>query len=308
MIPQLLLMTLLIFAIAKLMPGDPFTGRFSPQLDLSELARLRKEAGLDDPWYVQYFRWIGNALHGHFGDSYVLQKPVVTLMGERLGNTIVLSLFTTVFLYLFGIPMAVASAKNEGKFIDRFWLTFNSITYGVPALVIFLFVLFLFGYTLQWFPTSGSVNIDAEGFVGIWLSKIYHVILPSVTIAALSTVGIFTYLRTGLLDNRNQDFVRTARAKGVPEKQIFWKHNFRNSMLPIAQNFGFQIVAIFSGSIFVEQIFNYPGMGLLYYSSISTRDYAVITALMLFYGFLSLVGAVLSDIILAWVDPRVRIS
>ncbi|MDR2661259.1 MAG: ABC transporter permease [Lactobacillaceae bacterium] len=308
MIPQLLLMTLLVFWLAKFMPGDPFTGKFSPQLDLNQLREMRKAAGLDDPWYVQYVRWIGNVFHGNFGESFVMKKDVTTLIGQRIGNTVMLSIFGLILTYLIGIPMAVAAAKKEGKFIDNFFLTFTSITFGIPAVIVYLFLIFMFGYMLHWFPTTGSVSLSAEGPIQIFLSRIYHVILPATAYALLGTVGIFNYLRVGLLDTRNLDFIKTARAKGVSEKAIFWKHNFRNSVLPLAQGFGYQIVSIFGGAVILETIFNFPGMGQLFTNSVTTNDSAVITTLILFSGFLSLVGAMLSDLILAWVDPRVRIS
>ncbi|KGO24184.1 peptide ABC transporter permease, partial [Oenococcus alcoholitolerans] len=133
-------------------------------------------------------------------------------------------------------------------------------------------------------------------------------ILPAVSVALFTTVYLFNTLRTSLLDARSSDFVRTAQAKGVPTKQVFWKHIFRNSMLPVASNFGFDVVAVFSGAVILETIFNYPGMGQLFVQSIQTRDYTTINAIMLFSGFLTLIGSMLNDIFVSWVDPRVRIK
>ncbi|WP_439425275.1 ABC transporter permease [Oenococcus alcoholitolerans] len=308
MIPQLLLMTVLLFALAKMMPGDPFTGRFGAHTDMATLIRLRREAGLDDPWPVQYFHWLGNIFHGNFGDSYVMQKSVASLIAQRLGNTVWLGILTLILTYAIGIPTAVASATHEGSFRDRFWTTYNSITGGIPSFVMYLFMLFIFGFTLNWFPTTGSVDVNSNGFLNVLFSRLYHMILPAVSVALFTTVYLFNTLRTSLLDARSSDFVRTAQAKGVPTKQVFWKHIFRNSMLPVASNFGFDVVAVFSGAVILETIFNYPGMGQLFVQSIQTRDYTTINAIMLFSGFLTLIGSMLNDIFVSWVDPRVRIK
>ncbi|MFT8878708.1 MAG: ABC transporter permease [Oenococcus sp.] len=308
MIPQLLLMTVLLFALAKMMPGDPFTGRFSAHTDIHTLLRLKREAGLDDPWPTQYFRWINNIFHGNFGNSYVLQKPVATLLGQRIQNTVWLGLLTLILIYTIGIPTAVAAATHEGSFRDRFWTTYNSITGGIPAFVMYIFMLFLFGFTLNWFPTTGSVNIDANGFWPVLGSRVYHMILPALSVALFSTVSLFNTLRTSLLDARSSDYVRTAKAKGVPNKQVFWRHIFRNSMLPVASTIGFDIVGVFSGAVILETVFGYPGMGQLFVQSITTRDYTTMNAIMLFSGTLTLFGSMLNDIIMSWVDPRIRIK
>lgn len=149
---------------------------------------------------------------------------------------------------------------------------------------------------------------DAMGIIPVFFSKIYHMILPAFSLAVFGTVGIFTYFRSGILDEQTQDYVRTARAKGVKEKVIFRRHILRNASLPIASNFGFVITGLLGGAIFAETIFGYPGLGQLFITSISGRDYSMITALILLNGFLGLLGALLSDIIMAMVDPRIRIQ
>lgn len=308
MIPQLFILSVLVFLFAKLMPGDPFSGLIGANTDPKEIEALRKAAGFYDPWWQQYIRWIGNAFHGDLGMSYNLHMPVTTVIGQRIGNTFWLSLFSVILTYLLAIPMSISAAKNEGKWKDRIWLTYNSITYGIPAYVVYLIIIFIFGFTLGWFPTGGSVSPEATGFFGVFFSRIYHMILPAFSMAILGTVGIFTYFRSGILDEGTQDYVRTARAKGVKEKHIFTRHILRNASLPIAANFGFVITGLLGGAIFAETIFGYPGLGQLFIESINGRDYSLITSLILFNGFLALVGALLSDIIMAIVDPRIRIQ
>lgn len=308
MIPQIFLLSILVFLLAKAMPGDPFSGLITPQTDPAQIERLRELAGLNDPWWQQYLHWMSNALHGDFGTSFALKQPVARVMGDRIGNTLWLSLMTTIILYILGIWMGMTAARHEGKWQDKLLLIYNSITYGIPAYIIYLFVIFIFGYTLRWFPTGGTVDVNAEGAIGIFLSRIYHMILPAITMALLGTVTIFTYIRTGILDEQVQDYVRTARAKGVTENVIFRKHILRNALLPIAANLGFTITGLLSGAIFAETIFGYPGIGQLFTSSIVQRDYPMLTTLILFSGILALIGSLLSDIIMAWVDPRIRID
>ncbi|URZ87910.1 ABC transporter permease [Floricoccus penangensis] len=308
MIPQMFLLSVIVFLLAKAMPGDPFSGLIAPGTDPAQIERLRELAGLNDPWWQQYLRWMGNALHGDFGVSFVLKQPVSRVMGDRIGNTLWLSLMTTIILYIVGIWMGMVAARNEGKWQDKVLLIYNSITYGIPPFIIYLFAIFIFGYTLRWFPTGGTVDVNASGFFGVLFSKIYHMILPAVTMALLGTVTIFTYIRTGILDEQVQDYVRTARAKGVSENVIFKKHILRNALLPIAANLGFTITGLLSGAIFAETIFGYPGIGQLFTSSIVQRDYPMLTTLILFSGILALIGSLLSDIIMAWVDPRIRID
>ena len=170
-------------------------------------------------------------------------------------------------------------------------------------------MLWLFGYTLDWFPKTGTVTIGLEpGTFRYFIDKLHHLILPSLTYALLATVGTIQYLRNEVIDAKSLDYVKTARSKGVPENKVYSKHIFRNSLLPIAAFFGYTITGVLSGSVFIELIFSYPGMGNLFINSISTRDYSVVTALILLFGFLTLLGSLLSDIIMSIVDPRIRIE
>lgn len=308
MIPQLFILSILVFVLAKAMPGDPFTGLVTPQTSPSEIHALKKAAGLFDPWYVQYFRWITNVFHGDWGISYQFKSPVISLIASRAANTLWLSLVTVILSYLLAIPLGVIAGHYENSKKDKAIQIYNYISYAIPAFVFYLLGLWLFGYVLGWFPTSGSVSVSANGGLDYFFSRIYHMILPALLMALLSTTSVVQYLRSEIIDSKNQDYVKTARAKGVPEKKVFNRHILRNSLLPIAAFSGYSITGLLGGSIFIETVFAYPGMGLLFVNSITNRDYSVITALVLLYGFLNLVGTLLSDIILSIVDPRIRID
>ncbi|WP_179395573.1 oligopeptide ABC transporter permease [Lacticaseibacillus absianus] len=309
MIPQLILLSVMVFVLAKMMPGDPFTGLITPQTDPAHIAQLRAQAGLNDPWWTQYFRWVANLFQGDMGQSYAFKRPVTGLIGDRAVNTFWLSLVTLIVAYTVAIPLGVIAGRFEDSMRDKVIQVYTFVLLAVPSFVFLLFALLLFGYVLEWFPTSGYVSLEADpGTFGYFLSRIQHILLPAITAGLLSTSGTIQYLRAGVIDNTNEDFVRTARSKGVPERVVFSKHILRNSLLPIAAFMGNSITGLLGGSIFVETIFSYQGMGQLFISSIGTRDYSVITALTLLFGFLTLLGNLLSDIIMSIVDPRIRVE
>ncbi len=309
MIPQLFILSIIIFILAKNMPGDPFTGLITPQTDPAVLEELKRKAGLYDPIHIQYIRWLKNAFQGDFGMSYAYKIPVKILIGQRAGNTFVLSVLSTVLTYCIAIPLGVLAGRYQNTKLDKAVILYNYISYAIPTFVLSLLMLWLFGYTLDWFPKTGSVTIGLEpGTLKYFIDKLYHLILPATTYALLATVGIIQYLRNEVIDAKSLDYVKTARSKGVPENKVYSKHILRNSLLPIAAFFGYTITGVLSGSVFIELIFSYPGMGNLFINSISSRDYSVVTALILLFGFLTLLGSLLSDIIMSIVDPRIRIE
>ncbi len=309
MIPQLFVLSLIIFILAKFMPGDPFTGMITPQTDPARLDELREQAGLNDRWYVQYVRWIGNVLQGDFGQSYTFKRDVASIIGERALNTFYLSLVSVMLLYLIAIPLGMLAGRYQNSKLDKGIVFYSFVSYAIPTFVLALLFIYIFGYKLNWFPTSGSVDIQYEaGTFGYIWSKFYHLLLPAITYAVLGTTGIIQYLRSEIIDAKNMDYVRTARSKGLPLGRVYSRHIFRNSLLPIAAFLGFSITGLLGGSIFIETIFGYPGMGQLFIQSIASRDYSIITTLVLLYGFLTLLGSLLSDIIMSIVDPRIRID
>ncbi|MEE1131952.1 MAG: oligopeptide ABC transporter permease [Caryophanon sp.] len=309
MIPQLFVLSLLIFVMAQFMPGDPFTGSITPDTDPARIEELREKAGLNDPWYEQYGRWIGNAVQGDFGKSYTYKMEVSKLIGERALNTFWLSFISVILLYIIAIPLGVLAGRYSNSALDKSIILYSFVTYAIPTFVLALIFLYFFGYKLNWFPTGGSVDVQYDqGTFGYAWSKMYHMLLPAITYAILGTTSIIQFLRSEIIDAKAQDYVRTARSKGIPMRKVYTRHIFRNSLLPIAAFLGFTITGLLGGSIFIETIFSFPGMGQLFISSIGSRDYSVITALVMLFGFLTLLGSLLSDIIMSIVDPRIRIE
>ena len=309
MLPQIFILSVLAFLIAKMMPGDPFTGLITPETDPNTIEALRVKAGFYDPLPVQYWNWISKAFRGDFGQSYTYKYEVTKLIGERIGNTVWLSLLTLILTYLIALPLGMIAGRFQNSWADKAIVVYTFISYSIPVFVFALVLLWLFGYTLGWFPTRGSVDSDVvAGTLGYYVNKFHHMILPAFTMAILSTTGTIQYLRTGVIDAKSQDYVRTARAKGVPENVVFNRHIFRNSILPIAAFLGYEFTGLIGGSVFIENIFSYPGMGNLFVTSITGRDYSVILALLLLFGTATLLGTLLSDIIMSIVDPRVRVQ
>ena len=309
MLPQIFILSVLAFLIAKMMPGDPFTGLITPETDPNTIEALRVKSGFYDPLPVQYWNWISKAFRGDFGQSYTYKYEVTKLIGQRIGNTVWLSLLTLILTYLIALPLGMIAGRFQNSWADKAIVVYTFITYSIPVFVFALVLLWLFGYTLGWFPTRGSVDSDVvAGTMGYYVNKFHHMILPAFTMAILSTTGTIQYLRTGVIDAKSQDYVRTARAKGVPENVVFNRHIFRNSILPIAAFLGYEFTGLIGGSVFIENIFSYPGMGNLFVTSILGRDYSVILALLLLFGTATLLGTLLSDIIMSIVDPRVRVQ
>lgn len=307
MIPQLIILSILVFILAKLMPGDPFTGQINPNTDPKQIEALRIKYGFYDPWYKQYARWVTNMLKGDFGISYGFKVPVSDLLGQRVGNTFWLSLLCVTFLYIIALPLGVLSGRYSGSKFDKAVTLYNFVTYAIPGFIFYLLMILLLSYTLHIFPSSGSVDAGVKGFAYV-ISRLRHMLLPAICYALIATTGTVQYLRNEVIDAKGSDYVRTARSKGVPIDKVYSHHIFRNSILPIAAFFGFTLTGLISGSVFMETIFGYPGMGKLFMEAIQSRDYSVLTVLIMIFGFLTLLGSLLSDIIMSIVDPRIRIE
>lgn len=309
MIPQLFLLSLIIFVMAQAMPGDALTGLIDPNLDPREIADRREELGLNDPWYVRYGEWISGAVQGDLGQSFRFKIPASELIGGRMVNSLWLGLATLIITYLIAIPLGITSGRFNDTLLDSSITGYTYIGFATPIFIFALVMLWVFGFMLGWFPTTGSVEPGLEpGSVDYILSKIKHLLLPAISLALITTVNTVQYLRSEIIDTKQRDFIVTARAKGASEQRVYNRHILRNSLLPIAAFFGFEITGMIGGAIFVEQIFGYPGIGNLFLNSVLQRDFTVITGCALLLGVASVLGALISDIILSLVDPRIRIK
>ncbi|WP_319470793.1 ABC transporter permease [uncultured Trichococcus sp.] len=308
-IPQLLAFSLLVFALAQWMPGDPLTGLVVPGMDQGSIDAIQASAVLDGPWYVRYLRWIANMLRGDFGLSYTYRMPVEVLVGARIGNTLWLAAASLLLTYLIAVPLGIYAGRFNGSSGDKVIRFLNSISFALPLFVVALLLVWLFGFQLALFPTRGMPLLPESQTVlaALW-NRLHHLALPALAFALSASSSIIRILRSGIIEAKQEDYVLTARSKGVPESMVYRRHIFRNASLPITSLLGYDITGFIGGSIFIEYIFSYPGIGRLFISSLESRDFSVIVALLLIYGVAALMGTLISDIVLTIVDPRVRMK
>lgn len=309
MIPQIIILSMIVFALAHFMPGDAFTGMLDPNVEAAQVEALREAAGLNDPLIEQYFRWVGNVLQGDFGRSFAQKVPVTSLIGSRAANSIRLGLVSTFFTYLIALPFGVLAGRYNNSWFDRIVMIYNYVSFAIPTFVLALIMIFIFGYRLAWFPTRGTSDVSmTAGTLEYYWDMFYRLLLPGFVGGVLGTASTTQTLRNEVIDAKTQDYVRTARSKGVPEGKIYSRHIFRNAFLPIASSIGFIFSRLLNGSVFVERIFSFNGMGDLFITSIGARDSSVIITLVLLYGAIAIFGSLVSDIALSLADPRIRID
>jgi peptide/nickel transport system permease protein len=314
----LLLITFIIYGLIRRMPGTPLTmdmAEQNPDLRISDtdLKRLNRIYGLDKPWHVAYFQWLGNISSGDFGRSFKHKKPVTTIIGERVGPTLILSGTSLFLTYLLAIPLGLFSTARRGKFDERVLSTFLYMLYAVPTFVAGLLLLVLFyqklaGTPFQLAPGMYSENYDQLSGWGQVVDRFKHMLLPVICFTYGGLAYFSRFIKSNMEEVVRQDYIRTARAKGVGPVRVMIHHAFRNTMIPFVTMIGLTLPALLSGSIVLEHIFNWRGMGTLFLESISTRDYPVIMGLTFMFSVMTLAGQLLADILYALVDPRVSFS
>ena len=304
------LVTTLSFVLIQLAPGDPFGATLEhPSIPEAVRAQWRAAAGLDRPILEQYVRYVGNALRLDFGPSFSRGEPVGDALARAIPNTLVLMAVALAGSFLLGIVLGVIQAIRRGGVADRAIGAGTLFFYSMPDFWLALMVLLLFAYRFPLFPAGGMVNPFLHEYLGFWGrigDRLHHLVLPAATLTLLSAAAIARYQRSAVLDVANEDFVRTARAKGVPEGHIVMRHVLRNALLPVITLLGLALPALLGGAVFVERVFAWPGMGSLAVDAIATRDYYVVTATVVVGGIMVAVGSLLADILYAVVDPRLR--
>jgi peptide/nickel transport system permease protein len=310
LIPQLIGLSVVIFVLAQFMPGDALRGQMDPTMPPGEINRMREEAGLNDPWYEQYARWVSSIARGDFGRSLTHRVPVTKVIGDNMPNTIRLSALSSILVYLIAIPLGLIAGRKNGRWPDKTILLYVFVFFSIPTIVMGILMLYFFSFNLGWFPAMNSISVMAAhqgGWAAFW-SRLHHLILPSVTSAVLGGVGIIYYLRAQVIDVQSSDYITTARSKGTPERRVYTHHVLRNAILPVAGGMGASIALVFTGSIFIETIFSINGMGSLFISSVSGRDWPVANTLIMFYAIVGVVAGLLADLTIMFVDPRIRIK
>ena len=306
-IPMLFALTVIVFGLMQAAPGDPFTGKLDPNVDPEVYEQQKEALGLNDPIYVQYFRWLGNIVQGDFGESIVYKgREVTDLLESRVSNTLTLGTFSLIITILFSIPIGIYSARKSYSVLDYSVTTFSFFGLAIPSFFFGLVAIYFFAIQLGWFPSQGTVSSPNLQGAELFWDKLHHLILPGLTLGLGGMATYTRYMRSEVLDVLSGDYIRTARAKGMTENTVLYKHTLRNALIPIVTLLGFEIGALLGGAIITEGVYQYPGLGTLFINSISSKDYPVIMVITLMIGFFTLLGNLLADIGYSLVDPRIR--
>ncbi|MBU4377279.1 MAG: ABC transporter permease [Candidatus Omnitrophica bacterium] len=309
-IPMLLGISLITLLLMHFSPADPASIRYglNPEVSGSARAQFRELYNLDKPVLVQFGLWLKRVVKLDFGNSFIDDVPVIKKIGERLPATLLLGIISILVIYIIAIPLGVSSAVRANSFYDKIVTVAVFIGYATPAFWFALLLIMLFGIHLGWFPISGMRPwyVEYYSFFGALKDLLWRLVLPVAATSLVSLAGISRYMRSSMLEALGQDYVRTARAKGLKESRVVYKHALRNALLPIVTIASMILPALIGGSFIIETIFAWPGMGRMGYEAIMNYDYPVVMGVGVIATFLTLLGLILADIMYAWVDPRIR--
>lgn len=309
-IPLIFGVLTLTFFIIRLAPGDPAAFFIQPGVSPNVAEQIRIQYGLNDPLPVQYIKWLGNILQGDFGRSFSRgQQPVFDVIASALPVTMTIAILTLIANFTFGILIGIISAVRQNSFIDRMLTITALFFYSMPEFWFALMLIILFALKLPLFPVSGLNEIGAENFgpVGYMIDRAWHLVLPVTVLSINGAAGIARYVRGSMLEVIRQDYIRTARAKGLSENVVIYRHALRNALLPVITIMGSALPFIFSGALFIEVIFAFPGMGRVTVDAIFARDYPLIIANTFISGSLIVLGNLAADTLYAIVDPRIKL-
>ncbi len=306
-VPTLLVTSLVVFLIVSLAPGDPLSQfAANPAVPPEVSANLRRVLGLDQPWPVRYVKWLTNlVMNGDLGYSFTSRMPVSALILQRLGTTLAVLGTAYVLSIALAIPIGILSAIKQYSLFDHLATTFAFIGFSVPTFFTAMLLILVFGVQLHWFPWIYDSTLqvtDSKAFMEI----VRQSVLPVTVITLFQTGTLTRYVRATVLENLTQDYVRTARGKGLRELFVIWRHVFRNSLIPIVTLLALGVPAIFTGALVTEQIFRVPGIGSLLVASIETSDTPVIMAIICTYAVLVVIFNLVADVIYTFLDPRIR--
>ncbi|MDI9502869.1 MAG: ABC transporter permease [Tissierellia bacterium] len=309
MIPVLLIISMVIFGITKLAPGDSVGMGLDPRATAESLERQREALGLNDPVPVQYIKWLTRVVQGDFGRSSQYMQPIMNVVPERLWNSFILNVVVYIIAFMLSIPIGIVSAVKQYSTFDSFWTVFSIIGISMPSFFFGLLLIYVFSAKLQWLPFSGkqTPGLNATGWVA-FKDLLKHMVLPATVLILGSLASTVRYTRTSMLEVIKQDYVRTARSKGLNERVVVYKHAFRNALIPIITLVGAYIPALFSGAAILERTFIWPGIGNMLVTAVFARDYNLVIGLNVFFAFLTLMGNLLADVGYALVDPRVKVD
>ena len=307
LIPVIFAISIVLFSLTKIMPGDPVSMMIPTSAKPEQIPQLReeitKQLGLDKSLPEQYVAWIGNVAQGELGFSSWKNDDVKNVIANPLKNTVILNFFVLIFSLTISITAGIRSAVKKNSFVDQFWQVFSLICMSVPTFFIGLCLVFVFALRLGWLPSNG-MPVDGSG-LGEWVR---FLVLPVVTLTITSLASTVRYVRNAMLDALSQDYIRTARSKGLSEKVVVYSHAFRNALIPIVTVVIAQIGTLFGGSMITESVFVWDGMGSTLLTALNRRDFYLVIAMNMFYAVVYLISNFIAYLTYALVDPRIKLD
>ncbi|MGB4433910.1 MAG: ABC transporter permease [Defluviitoga tunisiensis] len=308
LIPMLLVITFLIYLGIELMPGDAVSFMIGPEaaanIPIERLDELRESLGLNDPFLIRYFRWLGGIFKGDFGYSLSSGVPISQIVFSRLPATIELAIAALLFSTLLGSILGIISALKKGSILDNVLTVAGMIGLSLPQFFFGLVAIVIFSLNLGWLPVGGRMMPGYEKF----LDRLPHLILPAIVLGSSLTGGVMRYARNSMLESLNKDFIKTARSKGLPEWRVNFIHGFRVAMTPVVVLVGFRLPMLVGGTVVIEEVFQWPGMGKEFLSAVRGQDLPLVMMIALFTVSAVLIASFLIDILTALIDPRVRLE
>ena len=308
LIPVAIIISILLFTFSKAMPGDPIKAmmpqgtRMTKAQEEQLYETLSERYGLNKSYPEQYVRWLGRTLKGDLGESIRVRRDVKEYLKEPLKNTIFLNIGSTIISFVLSILIGIRSATHRGGVFDRTFQTLTLVGLSIPVFFIGLIAIYIFAFKLKWLPANGMPRTNE------FKEWVRYLTLPTLTLTIGSLAGLSRYVRNSMLDALNEDYIRTARSKGLKEKTVVYSHAFRNALIPVVTALTWAVLGMFSGSAITERIFSYRGIGNELISAVMAQDYNIILALSMFYAILTLLGNLIMDIAYALVDPRVKLD
>lgn len=307
LIPMIMVISFVVFVGLDLTPGDPLTSMLSPDMissmSVDQLNAMRDSLGLNDPMIIRYFHWLFNLLKGDMGVSVMTGKPIADIISNLLPQTIKLTFSALVISTLVGLTFGIISAIKHNSIIDYLSSVFGVIGISMPEFFIGILAILVFSLKLGWFPAQGRTDIGLNAF-----QSLKYLVLPACSLGMILAAALMRYTRNAMLDVLNKDYVKTARAKGLPEWKVYYKHAFRNSLMPISVLICLRLPMLIGGSVIIEQVFGYAGIGTRLLTAINGSDYQLVLLIVLLLSIISLFASVLIDLLTALLDPRVRLG
>ena len=301
-IPVMLVVALFVFLMLRLSPGDPAAVIAGDYATAEDVARIRERLGLSDPIVVQFFKWIGALLRGDLGTSIFSNKPVIELIGQRIEPTLLLALTTILFSIAVAVPLGTLAAFRAGSVTDRAVMLFSVGGFSIPVFVLGYILIYVFALNLHILPVQGYRSPFEHG-LGPFL---VHIILPTLTLSVIYIALIARMTRASVIETLEEDYIRTARAKGQSELKVVVRHALRNAAVPIVTVIGIGIALLIGGVVVTESVYNIPGLGRLVLDAVLARDYPIIQGLILFFSFVYILLNLLIDLTYTFLDPRIR--